>query len=228
LVGAGDSRLHLNLQRNLRILLMDTTTTAHVTALPIDALFVLDIETTGLDPRTSVLCEVACVVWDISHDQLITTMDLRCRVAADRFMRECSYRVLKTHRDSGLLAACSNGSDAYDETDVLRRLLHLMENPPANIASMTIAGANAAMVSVPYLKARAAALGLQWPKGATSHPVLDLGSMAAGYLRHPLPLQSDDAFQTLGIRTEGQRHRALTNARMTLQAVRKMAALPNR
>lgn len=77
--------------------------------------FWIDLETTGLDPAKHEIAEVACVV----TDQQLNKLDSAHWVVKLDPAKEITPWCLKQHGESGLLAACENGSPLRDVEDGL-------------------------------------------------------------------------------------------------------------
>jgi DNA polymerase III alpha subunit (gram-positive type) len=166
----------------------------------------VDVETTGLDPDTDYLLEVACAVLDPSTGEVTERYENLVCIPPD-----IVRRAWEPKRFDGL--DFQNGQDLHQICKALVPYL----------TDATIAGQNPAF-DIGFLKKAFATCGIDWPK--TDYHTIDTGSMA-------IPLVISKLLPGMGLRhsriwagREGkQSHRAMADVEDTIAVFKKLCEL---
>jgi DNA polymerase III epsilon subunit-like protein len=186
-----------------------------------DVVVVIDLETTGLDPRRCAILEIGAVLLE-SERPMIFDRSLRY----DPQGRCWEERAEAVH---GLSREEATEGWRMEEEDAMQQLLLFLANVAPERLRITMAGMNPHFDRA-FLDAAMDRCGLRgmWDR-LVSHRMIDLHSLAvpmALKAGRPLgKLHTDGIYEMLGMEPEPKPHRALTGARLEAEAMRRLMGL---
>lgn len=190
---------------------------------------VLDIETSGLDPRECGVLEMGAVMLDRSLSPVGEWSSL---------VRVCEWQrwEAEAERVHGVTRAEAMSADRPAAPAVLADFLHFVDSH-SDGKRVVLAGMNLAGFDVQFLKeimARVSPptmrtlLGFGW-RQLISHRTIDMHALAAGIALSKgcdvSRIHTDAIYKMLGMAEEPKPHSALTGARMEAEALRGLVAL---
>lgn len=187
---------------------------------------VIDLETSGLDPRECGVLEMGAVM--LGSDLVPVALgEFSAEVRLEEW-HDWTEGAFAVH---GIPREVASGEDRWSEGSALSELIFWMMSHGKG-RRVTLAGMNLAGFDVQFLREMARRNGLEseWLKVA-SHRTIDIHALAAGIgLAGGLNLAglyTDGICQMLGMEAEPKPHAALTGARMEAEALRRLVEIIN-
>jgi DNA polymerase III epsilon subunit-like protein len=189
---------------------------------------VIDLETSGLDPRQCGVLEMGAVMLDGALSPLGEWSSL---------VRVCEWQKWESdaERVHGVTRAEAMSEDRPAAPAVLADFLHFVDSH-SDGRRVVLAGMNLAGFDVPFLKEimeresppLSMLMGLAWQR-LISHRTIDIHALAAGAMlargNRIDKLYTDGIYALLAMPAEPKPHSALTGARMEAQVLRALVAL---